>query len=485
MHRLDENSIFPGNLKSTVPPSYFHLLNHPTNNNRDFFQTVATPLTKILPGKNVYNEVYPRSYMNFEQFNFHPAITTTIKKAGYAVPTPIQVQSIPHLLQGKDLLGLAQTGTGKTAAFVLPTLQRLQQNPRKKTRALILTPTRELAEQIHENITLLTGKTGLRSCSIYGGVSKIGQIKKMNSGVEIVVACPGRLLDHINSKTIDLKNIEVLILDEADQMFDKGFLPDIRRILKHIPKNRQSMVFSATMPGEIRHLAEDILSDHVTVQVDHEKPAATISHVLFQVTQSRKTALLKNILQGKDMATTLVFTRTKHKAKNLARQLEKAGFRATSLQGNMSQNQRKLAMEGFKTGKFNILVATDIAARGIDVSGISHVVNYDIPDTVEAYTHRTGRTGRAEKKGEAFSFVTSEDGKIIQVVERTLGQKIRRETVADFDYGQDIPSSHPGVHGKGGRKGNAGRKPASVRQRKSKSRQRSSFGRTRSTAVNK
>ena len=415
--------------------------------------------------------------MNFEQFNFHPAIVTTVKEAGYTVPTPIQVQSIPHLLQGKDLLGLAQTGTGKTAAFVLPTLQRLQQGPRKKIRALVLTPTRELAEQIHENIALLAGKTGLHSCSIYGGVSKFGQIKKMNSGVEIVVACPGRLLDHINSKTIDLRDIEVLILDEADQMFDKGFLPDIRRILKHVPKKRQSMVFSATMPGEIRHLAEDILSDHVTVQVDHEKPAATISHVLFQVNQSRKTALLKNILQEKDMSTTLVFTRTKHKAKNLARQLEKAGFRATSLQGNMSQNQRKLAMEGFKAGKFNILVATDIAARGIDVSGISHVVNYDIPDTVEAYTHRTGRTGRAEKTGEAFTFVTSEDGKIIQVVERTLGQKIRRETVADFDYGKEVPSSHPAVRNKSGRTGNARRKPVSAQKRKSKPGRRSSFDR--------
>ncbi len=423
--------------------------------------------------------------MNFEQFNFHPAITTAVKKAGYLVPTPIQVQSIPHLLQGKDLLGLAQTGTGKTAAFVLPTLQRLQQGPRKKIRALILTPTRELAEQIHENIMLLAGKTELHSCSIYGGVSKFGQIKKMNSGVEIVVACPGRLLDHINSRTIDLRDIEVLILDEADQMFDKGFLPDIRRILKHIPKKRQSMVFSATMPGEIRHLAVDILSDHLTVQVDHEKPAATISHVLFQVTQSRKTALLKNILQEKNMSTTLVFTRTKHKAKNLARQLEKAGFRATSLQGNMSQNQRKLAMEGFKAGKFNIMVATDIAARGIDVSGISHVVNYDIPDTVEAYTHRTGRTGRAEKTGEAFTFVTSDDGKIIQVVERTLGQKIRRETVADFDYGKDVPSSHPAVRNKSGRTGNARHKPVSAQKRKSKSDRRSSFDRNRPTAVNK
>ena len=326
--------------------------------------------------------------------------------------------------------------------------------------------------------------TSLRSCTIYGGVSKFSQIQKIERGVEIVVACPGRLLDHINSRTINLADIEVLILDEADQMLDHGFLPDIRRILKHIPRKRQSMVFSATMPGEIRHLVEDILTDHVTIQVDHEKPAATISHVLFQVSQGRKTALLKNILQKKEMPTTLVFTRTKHKAKNLARQLENAGFKATSLQGNMSQNQRKMAMDGFKAGKFNIMVATDIAARGIDVSGISHVVNYDIPDTVEAYTHRTGRTGRAERTGEAFSFVTSNDGKIIQVVERTLGQKIRRETLIDFDYGIDVPSSHPGTRNNAGRTKNERRKPVSAGQGKNKPRQRGvSYDRKRPTTA--
>ena len=381
--------------------------------------------------------------MNFSKFNFDPAIAAAVNKCGYSVPTPIQMQAIPHLLEGHDLLGLAQTGTGKTAAFVLPTLQRLQQKPRKKTRALILTPTRELAEQIHENIGQMVGTTGLRSCSIYGGVSKVGQIKHIKSGVEMVVACPGRLLDHINSGTIDLADIEVLILDEADQMFDQGFLPDIRRILKHVPQKRQSMVFSATMPGPIRHLVEDVLSDHVTVQVDYEKPAATISHVLYQVAQGRKTALLKSILQQNNMPTTLIFTRTKYKAKNLARQLQKFGHRATSLQGNLSQNQRKMAMDGFKTGKFNIMVATDIAARGIDVSGISHVVNYDVPDTAEAYTHRTGRTGRAEQTGEAFTFMTSADGRIIQMVERNLGRKIRRETVTGFDCGFDAAPPPP------------------------------------------
>lgn len=398
--------------------------------------------------------------MNFNEFKLHPALTKAVEQCGYTTPTPIQQQAIPHLMQRKDLLGLAQTGTGKTAAFVLPTLHRLESGTRKKIRALVLTPTRELAEQVHENIVEMSGSTGLRSCSVYGGVSKGIQLKTIKKGVDIVVACPGRLLDHLNSGTVDLSKVEVLILDEADQMFDKGFLPDIRRILKHVPKKRQSMVFSATMPGEIRHFAEDILTNQVAVQVDYEKPAATISHVLFQVAQSRKTALLKNILNTKEMNTTLVFTRTKYKAKNLARQLQKAGFRATSLQGNLSQNQRKIAMEGFKTGKFNIMVATDIAARGIDVSGISHVVNYDIPDTAEAYTHRTGRTGRAEQTGKAFSFVTADDGKIIQVVERRMGCKIPRETVADFDYTASSPAPNQ-------RRGNnARRKPAPARRKK-------------------
>jgi superfamily II DNA/RNA helicase len=410
--------------------------------------------------------------MNFSEFNFDPAIAAAVQKCGYTVPTPIQMQAIPHLLEGHDMLGLAQTGTGKTAAFVLPTLQRLLQKRRKKIRTLILTPTRELAEQIHENIGQMVGTTGLRSCTIYGGVSKSPQIKHIKSGVEIVVACPGRLLDHINSRTIDLADIEVLILDEADQMFDQGFLPDIRRILKHVPQKRQSMVFSATMPGPIRHLVEDVLSNHVTVQVDYEKPAATISHVLYQVAQGRKTALLKNILQKKNMPTTLIFTRTKYKAKNLARLLQKSGHKATSLQGNLSQNQRKRAMEGFRTGKFNIMVATDIAARGIDVSGISHVVNYDVPDTAEAYTHRTGRTGRAEQTGEAFTFMTSDDGGIIQMVERNLGRKIRRETIADFDYGVDARHSSPGTRTDTRTPKRTKRKSSSARKKNRKSRLR-------------
>lgn len=336
-------------------------------------------------------------------------------------------------MQGRDLLGLAQTGTGKTATYILPILQNLDNGSRSTTRALILVPTRELAEQVQDNIQQLSFKTKLRSCAIYGGVSKNSQIQNIRRGVDIVVACPGRLLDHINSRTIDLSTIEVLILDEADQMCDKGFLPDIRRILKQIPDKRQSMVFSATMPKELRHVVEEMLSKPVTVQVDHDKPAATISHRVYHIAQTRKTSLLKQILQNKEISTCLVFTRTKHKAKSLGRQLQQSGFRATSLQGNLSQNQRKLAMDGFRSGEFNILVATDIAARGIDVSDISHVINYDVPDTVEAYTHRAGRTGRAKKSGQALTFAAPENIKIVRMVESSLGIKFSQEKVDGFE----------------------------------------------------
>lgn len=370
--------------------------------------------------------------MSFTVFNFHPHITTAILKCGYSVPTPIQQQAIPPVLEGRDLLGLAQTGTGKTAAFVLPTLQRLLDGPRKSVRALIVAPTRELAEQIHSYIGKMAHMTNLRSAVIYGGVSKQVQARKLREGVEIVVACPGRLLDHLNDRAINLAKVEILILDEADHMFDKGFLPDIRRILKSVPQKRQSLVFSATMPKEIRHLAEDILNNPATVQINHTQAAASITHALIPVEQKRKTELLKNILEQKGMTTTLVFTKTKYKAKNVAQQLENSGYRATSLQGNLSQNRRQQALDGFKSGTFNILVATDIAARGIDVSGISHVINYDVPDTAEAYTHRTGRTGRAACTGEAFTFMTADDEKIVKMIEQTIGKRIPRETVSGF-----------------------------------------------------
>ncbi len=362
--------------------------------------------------------------MSFTVFKFHPQIQTALDHCGYVTPTPIQEQAIPSVLAGKDLLGLAQTGTGKTAAFVLPILQRLYAGPRGKIRALIVAPTRELAEQTHDYIGKMAKQTHIRSIVVYGGVSKQGQINKIRRGAEIIVACPGRLLDLLNDKVLTLSTVEMLILDEADHMFDQGFLPDVRRILRNLPRQRQTLVFSATMPKEIRSLVEDVMINPITVQINHTRPTAAISHSFYKVEQKNKTALLKNILQKKEIATAIVFTRTKHKAKSLALQLQKMGCRATSLQGNLSQQNRQQALDGFKRGRYNILVATDIAARGIDVSGISHVINFDMPGTAETYTHRTGRTGRASCSGEAFTFATSDDQKMIRALERNLGKKM-------------------------------------------------------------
>lgn len=366
--------------------------------------------------------------MSFKDFQLHPKVNAGIAACGYTAPTPIQKEAIPPVLAGRDILGLAQTGTGKTAAFVLPLLQRLLDGPRKTVRALIVAPTRELAEQIHKNIGQMAQHTGIRSVVVYGGVGKQPQIKGIRAGAEIVVACPGRLLDLLNDKAFNLRAVEVLILDEADHMFDKGFLPDIRRIIKQLPRNRQTLVFSATMPKEIRHLAEDILQNPLSIQINHTLPAPRISHVLFQVAKTKKTALLKSIIAEREMTSTLVFTRTKHKARSLALQLQKTGLRAAAIQGNMSQSKRQQAMEGFRDGTFNILVATDIAARGIDVTGISHVINYDVPDTAETYTHRTGRTGRATRSGQALTFASFDDNKMISAIERNLGKKMDRET---------------------------------------------------------
>mgnify|MGYP005838718297 FL=1 len=365
--------------------------------------------------------------MSFKEFQLHPKVSAGITACGFTTPTPIQKESIPPILAGRDILGLAQTGTGKTAAFVLPLLQHLLAGPRNKVRALIVAPTRELAEQINDNIIAMARETGLKSVVIYGGVGKQPQINKIKAGVDIAVACPGRLLDLVNDRAINLSNVEMLILDEADHMFDKGFLPDIRRIIKQLPDQRQSLVFSATMPAEIRHLTKEILRKPVTVQINHTLPAPSIAHFLYPVAKEKKTSLLKNIMTTEEMTTTIVFTRTKHKAKSLALHLQKAGFSATSLQGNLSQQKRKKAMDGFRDGTFKILVATDIAARGIDVSGISHVINYDVPNTAETYTHRTGRTGRADQSGRAITFASQEDGRIIAQIERCLGKKIVRE----------------------------------------------------------
>ena len=381
--------------------------------------------------------------MKFEQFSLDARIQAGIQAARYEIPTPIQEQAIPVVMQGRDVLGLAQTGTGKTAAFVLPILQRLTRGPLRQVRALIVAPTRELAEQIHQDIVNLGRRTNIRSVTVYGGVSKSRQVTALRRGVEIVVACPGRLLDVVGDGGIDLSHVEVLVLDEADRMCDMGFLPDIRRILKLVPAQRQTLFFSATMPDEIRQLADTILHNPVTVQIGAIAPAETVSHVLFSVSQARKTDLLLATLQQTATGRVLIFTRTKYRARNLARSLEKEKYRVSALQGNMSQNQRQEAIDGFRRGKYDILVATDIAARGIDVSDISHVINFDMPDTVDAYTHRIGRTGRAEKAGQAFTFVTHGEEALVRQIEQVLGAQIERRRLPGFDHSVSVADTQP------------------------------------------
>ncbi len=374
--------------------------------------------------------------MNFDQLSLDARVLAGVQAAGYTTPTPIQQQAIPVVLAGQDVLGLAQTGTGKTAAFMLPILHRLSTQPGpRRVRALVIAPTRELAEQIHQSTLDLGKHTRLRSATIYGGVSKGPQIAALLRGAEIVVATPGRLLDHLDERSIDLSHVEVLVLDEADRMCDMGFLPDIRRILNHVPAQRQTLFFSATMPDDIRGLADSILRQPVTVQVDVIAPAKTVSHALYPVPEKQKTRFLLTMLDHTPTGRVLIFTRTKRRARFLAADLAESGYRVAALQGNMTQNRRQEAIDGFRSGKYDILVATDIAARGIDVAEISHVINYDMPDTVDAYTHRIGRTGRAQLTGEAFTFVAPDDELMVRDIERVLGQRIERRRLAAFDYG--------------------------------------------------
>jgi len=379
--------------------------------------------------------------VRFEQFSLDRRILAGVRQAGYTTPTPIQQQAIPVVLEGRDVLGVAQTGTGKTAAFMLPILQRLIQGPSRRVRALIVAPTRELAEQIHQATVDLGKDTKVRSVAIYGGVSKGPQLSALRRGVEIVVGCPGRLLDHADAGDIDLSHVEVLVLDEADRMCDMGFLPDIRRILRHLPTKRQTLFFAATMPRDIRALADKILNKPATVQIGTMTPVKTVSHALFPVPEVRKADLLFAMLKRTATGRVLVFTRTKHRARSLALRLKKQGHRVSPLQGNMSQNQRQHAIDGFRNGRYDVLVATDVAARGIDVSEISHVINYDMPNTVDAYTHRIGRTGRAHRTGEAFTLAAWEDGLMVRQIEKAIGSPIERRRLPDFDYGAFTPES--------------------------------------------
>jgi ATP-dependent RNA helicase RhlE len=378
-----------------------------------------------------------KKFMGFKAFNLHPTLMKAIDDIGFKEPSPIQSKTFQPIVDGKDVIAIAQTGTGKTAAFAWPLLQRYIHNPQGKMRAMIIAPTRELAEQIAAEINKLGKHSKSSAFAIYGGVSKLKQITRLKKRCDILVACPGRLLDLANDFKFDFKQVETLILDEADMMLDMGFMPDIRRISKLVAHRNQTLMFSATMPKEIRKFANEVLHKPTEISIGSSKPVESVSHALYPIRQTLKGQLLKAFLDDLPFESTIVFTRTKMRAERVAKQLIKADYAATSLQGNMSQNKRQRSLDGFRQGKFQILVATDIAARGIDVSSISHVINFDIPDTVEAYVHRIGRTGRAAKSGDAITFVTDENRQMVRDIEKKLGKSIQRCTVDGFDYRQE------------------------------------------------
>ena len=373
--------------------------------------------------------------MEFNDLGLDKRLMAGIRSAGYTTLTPIQNEAIPLSIEGRDLLGLAQTGTGKTAAFAIPLLQKLSVGYTGKIRALVIAPTRELADQIHQHISQLSSGLKTRSITLYGGVSKNPQDEKLQKGVDIVIACPGRLLDHLRESTIDLSTLDTLVLDEADTMCDMGFLPDIRKIIAHLLSKRQTLFFAATMPSDIRNLAKDILDNPTEVQIGVIAPAKTVAHSLYPITEKLKSQLFFRLIETTATGQVIVFTRTKHRTKRLFAELEKRKYNVAALQGNMSQNKRTQAINGFRKGKFDFLVATDIASRGIDIPEITHVINYDMPNTVDAYIHRIGRTGRAESLGEAITLSIPEDESMITRIEKILKSQIERKTVNDFSYG--------------------------------------------------
>ena len=358
-----------------------------------------------------------------------------LKELGYVRPTPIQADAIPPALAGRDLLACASTGSGKTAAFLLPILNHLLAKPRGVTRALVLTPTRELAAQIVEQLNAIALHTPVTAAVVIGGVAMGPQEHAFRSGVDVIVATPGRLLDHMKSPYVNFGRLEYLVLDEADRMLDMGFLPEIRRILRTLPTKRQTLFFSATVPPPIATLASQMLHDPVKINIERSSaPAVGITQALYPVPQDLKASLLVDLLKGNEMQEVLVFTRTKHRANRLAEHLMKAGIDAERIHGNRSQTQRTAALAGFKSGRFRVLVATDIAARGIDVEALGHVVNFDVPLVPEDYIHRVGRTGRAEATGDAFTFVAPEEEDDVRAIERAIGRRLPRVTVPGFDY---------------------------------------------------
>ncbi|MBN2371496.1 MAG: DEAD/DEAH box helicase [Vicinamibacteria bacterium] len=373
--------------------------------------------------------------MPFSPLCLHPTLLRGIQALGYTRPTPIQTKAIPPAMEGRDILASAMTGSGKTAAFVLPILHRLTERPRSATRALILTPTRELAAQIEENVALLGRHARVSVAAVIGGVGMRPQEQAFRRGVSVMVATPGRLLDHMRSSYATLSGVEVLVLDEADRMLDMGFLPDVRRILSRLPARRQTLFFSATMPPPIVSLSREMLRDPVAIAVDPPAaPPSAITHAAYPVSAELKSALLVELVRRGEIRSVIAFTRTKHRANRLADYLARNGVAAGRIHGNRSQTQRTQALSGFKAGKFPVLVATDIAARGIDVDALSHVVNFDVPKSPEDYVHRVGRTARAEAKGDAFVFVSPEEEANVRGIERAIGKKMMRVMLPGFDY---------------------------------------------------
>ena len=373
--------------------------------------------------------------MPFAKFKLHPDLLRGVKELGFTRATPIQEQAIPPALEGRDLLACAMTGSGKTAAFLLPILHRLMNKPRGTTRALVLTPTRELAAQIEEHLRELAVHTPLTGAAVFGGVGMGPQEHAFRSGVDVIIATPGRLLDHFKQPYASLSGLEVLVLDEADRMLDMGFLPDIRRVLKHLPTRRQTLFFSATMPNPIQALSRELLRDPSSINLERKSaPAVGIRQAIYPVREELKPALFVELMRRGDVGSVIVFTRTKHRANRLADYLQSEGVPNAKIHGNRSQAQRTEALEGFKSGRYRCLVATDIVARGIDVEQLEHVVNFDVPHVPEDYIHRVGRTARADATGDAFTFVSPEEEQDLAAIERAVGKRLPRVILPDFDY---------------------------------------------------
>ena len=388
--------------------------------------------------------------MSFDQFELAPQVLEAVRDAGYTVPTPIQAQAIPLALEGRDLIGLAQTGTGKTAGFTLPIIHRLITAPLtdaagnvvRRVRVLVLVPTRELAAQVEESFQKYGKHSDVRVIPIYGGAAMEPQLRALKEGVDVVVATPGRLLDHMERETVSLADLEVLVLDEADRMLDMGFAPQLNRIVKEIPPYRQTLLFSATMPPEVEALARKYLRKPIVVQVGRRsEPASGVTHAVYPVAHSKKVGLLVELLKDFEMESVLIFTRTKHGADRVVSHLADDGIAATAMHADKSQSERMRALEDFKSGKIRVLVATDIAQRGLDISGISHVINYDVPQQPEDYVHRIGRTGRAAASGDAYTFMSPDEISMVRTIERVIGQQIPRISVPGYDFGTSVASS--------------------------------------------